>query len=143
MLDDIAKPALGKQEHLIRVGALADLLRDPRRDRPPKDRKTLDQGLERNTLLRVAPRVLAGLRVVLGPGQIRVRPKGPEQRPEEVGRHRDQLVARPVLVPLEQLGLDRRDGLGGDHPALGGVRGKTVRNLSQQIARSLRHIGAL
>ena len=143
MLHHVAQPALCQQQHLVRVRALADLLVNPGGDGPPEHGEALDQRLEGDPFLGVAARVLACLRVVLGPGQIRVWPERPEQRPQEVGRHRDQLLARTVRVTLEHLGLDRGDCLSRDHAALGGVRRKAVRNLSQQVTRSLRHIGAL
>ena len=143
MLDDIADAALGEQQHLIGVRALAQFVGDAGQDRAAKDRQPLHERLEGHSLLRVAPGVFPRLGVVLGPGQLRIQPERPKQRLEEGDRHLDQLVEGAVPVSLEQLRFDGPHGLGRDHPALGGVSREPVRHLPKQIARPLRHIGAL
>ena len=142
VLDDVPEPALGEEQDLIGVRALAELLGEPGDDRAAVDRQAFRQRLVRDAFLRVAASKLSGLGVILGPRQVRVRLQGAEERPEELDRHADQLVG-PILEPLDDLGLDCPDRLGSHHPALGGVIREPVRHLGEEIAGPLCHIGAL
>ena len=143
VLDDVAQPALGEEQDLVGVGALAQALGDPGHNGAAEHRQALHQRLEGDALLRVAAGELPGLGVVLGPRDLGIEAEGTEQRLEEADRHLGQLVERAVLVPLEELRLDGPDGFRDHHPALLRVTGEPVRHLGKKIARPLGHIGAL
>ena len=120
VLDHVSQPALGEQQHLISVRAFADLLGDAGDHRAAKDRQPFHERLERHALFGIAPGVLASLRVVLRPRQPRVGPEGLEQGRQEGGGHACELFGVAVPVALEEVGLDGRDRLGRDQPALVG-----------------------
>ena len=143
VLHDVAEPALRQQHHLVGVGAVADLGGDPGDHGPPEDGHRLHEGLERDSLLGVAPGGFAGEHEVLRPRHCGVDPKGSKQRLQELGRAADGHLREALRLRHHQLRYGLPDHVGRGRAGVPQVGRQPIGQRAQEVTGPFGHLVAL